>query len=334
MQRRACEARQAARAAADPARADLVRVIGVDEDGESERTPPAPGLQRYIQVVANVATILWNTVTKTLFPPPLLPDALEAMAPGPAAAYSVEDCPHWIFFRPRSATIAAEHEGARGAEESRGAPGCSGLVFIPGALVPPAASAPFAAAVAAAGFPVAVLKLSLSEALSMSALDRILADLMAGQREVGAWVFGGHSAGGTFATRLAAEHPEARGLFTVGAYDLYRDSSARLGHLAAVTVLYGSCEIGPAFALAPASSPARRNLPRSVRLVCVRGANHEQWGSYTGQPMDGAPRIPRAAQRAVMVEEALAVLRAAAAARTCTAAPAEEAGKAASAGAA
>ncbi len=187
----------------------------------------------------------------------------------------------------------------------------AGLLFFPGALVDPAAYAPLARAVAAAGFPVTLMELPRRGALG-GANDRdLLGRALDHTRTAGAahrWVVAGHSRGAVAAVDFAASYPTSiAGLVLIGTT---HPRDADLSRLAApVTKIVGTND-----GIAPLrkSEANRRLLPGATRWIRIEGGNHSQFGWYGFQPGDHVAGISAERQHAQMLSAILDALRAAA----------------------
>lgn len=122
----------------------------------------------------------------------------------------------------------------------------------------------------------------------IDAPDRVIAR----EPSITTWVVGGHSLGGAMAAQYAGSHPGAvDGLVLWGSYPAADLADADI----AVLSIYGSLDAG---------LPTIRNdanlakLPATARYVEISGGNHEQMGSYTGQPNDPPATISRIEQQA------------------------------------
>jgi len=229
-----------------------------------------------VTLVVLVAAAAW-----WLQPQPLLPEATAALASTESVEFRDEG--GWLSFVPR-------------AGEPR-----PGLVFYPGGKVEPAAYAPAAQAIAAAGYPVFIARMPLNLAvLAPDAADAI----MRANPGIERWVLAGHSLGGAMATSYIAGHPGAvDGLALWASYPNADLSTLPLEAASA----WGSLDSG---AVRMSGPEARAELPPAATFVEIEGGNHEQMGWYTGQPDDPPATISREAQQAAVVEATLDVLRA------------------------
>jgi pimeloyl-ACP methyl ester carboxylesterase len=185
----------------------------------------------------------------------------------------------------------------------------AGLLFFPGSLVDPAAYAPLARAVAAAGFPVTLVELPRRGAFG-GANDPVLIGRAFDQtRKPGGprrWVVAGHSRGAVAATDFAATYPAAlAGLVLIGT------THPRDVDLATLTVPVSKI-IGTNDGIAPErkSEANRRLLPQTTRWIRIEGGNHSQFGWYGFQPGDHFARISAKQQHDRMMAVVLDMLRA------------------------
>jgi pimeloyl-ACP methyl ester carboxylesterase len=175
-----------------------------------------------------------------------------------------------------------------------------GLIFFPGALVEPAAYAPLARTVAAAGYPVLLVELPRRGGFGGADSPEVPERAWAAMRhapEVRGWVAGGHSRGGGVAASLAAA-TAARfaGLVLIGTSHP-RDFSIAASGLP-VTKVYGTRDT---VADVDKVMATRGNLPPSARLVRIDGGNHSQFGCYGFQPGDWPATISRDEQQRLTV---------------------------------
>ena len=244
----------------------------------------APGRRRrwpkILAAVIGVAAVL-AVIAGTLYvqPQPLLPEARAALAS--TATVTFADEPGWLAFTPTA--------GSHG----------TGLVIYPGAKVEPAAYAPAAQAIAAAGYPTFIVRMPLNLAiLGVDGANGVLA----AHPEIAHWAIAGHSLGGAMATSYIASHPAAmRGLALWASYP-----NADLSAFPIVaTSIWGSLDAGAAKMGGP---QARADLPPDATFIEIPGGNHEQSGWYTGQPNDPPATISREAQQAAIVAATVAML--------------------------
>ncbi len=175
----------------------------------------------------------------------------------------------------------------------------SALVFYPGAKVSPEAYAYLGHACAQAGYAVFVPNFPLGLAVTRPG---VAAAAAAAYPAAERWVIGGHSLGGAMACAYATGR-EVAGLFLLAAY---AGRGTDLSGAVIDTVSVSASEDLIADPEEIARSAAR--LPAGTRFVEIGGGNHAQFGEYGPQRGDGVAAIAGEAQRAAVVEEALALL--------------------------
>ena len=179
------------------------------------------------------------------------------------------------------------------------------LLFLPGGMVDPAAYAPVAREVAAAGHTVLLLRLPWRGAFGQAdGPDFVETVRGAMDRLPGPWVLAGHSRGGAIASGIAhAGAPRLAGLVLLGTTHPRDVSLAHLHYH--VAKVYGTADgIAPA-AKVRANAPL---LPAGTQWVELAGANHSQFGAYGFQPGDHRAEMDRATQRARIVAVLLEAL--------------------------
>jgi len=154
----------------------------------------------------------------------------------------------------------------------------TGLVFLAGARVEPAAYAYKLAGLAEAGMTVVIVRPTLNFAIFE---QRPLTAFEALAPEVTHWFVGGHSLGGVRACSYAAQTPDAVvGLILFGSYcadDLSRTSIPVLTLVGERDGLSTPAKVAEAAHL----------LPPDAAVVELSGASHAQFGDYGLQPGDG-----------------------------------------------
>lgn len=171
----------------------------------------------------------------------------------------------------------------------------AGLVFFPGALVDPRVYAPLAHAIAEKGFPVAIVRTTLWNALlglDQGAMQgRALAVIAADQRTH--WSVGGHAQGALLAARLADTNANwIHGLVLIGS-TAPRDIDLADLALPVLKVFATNDGIAPPDRVR--ESAAR--LPEATAWVEIAGGNHAQFGWYGPQLGDHAATISRSEQQ-------------------------------------
>lgn len=179
------------------------------------------------------------------------------------------------------------------------------LLFLPGALVDPAAYAPLLHRVAAAGYPARLVPLPWRGAFGRADGEDFLGALRSTMAAVpGTWVIAGHSRGGKIAATLARNPgPRVAGLILLGTTHP-RDFSLA-GIPLAVAKIYGTSD-----GVAPAHDVLERQalLPPDTRWTAIEGANHSQFGYYGFQPGDHWAGISREEQQAQTLRAVLDLL--------------------------
>lgn len=158
------------------------------------------------------------------------------------------------------------------------------IIFYPGGLVKPASYSPLARAMAEQGHRVYIVKMPLNLAI----FGQNKADTFIAEHPDEAFVIGGHSLGGAFASRYAAEHPDKlEGIFYLAAY---ADDG---GSLAAATGLSALQITGTDDGVLNWEEweKTKANLPADTTFVSIDGGNHGQFGSYGMQKGDHTPEI-------------------------------------------
>jgi pimeloyl-ACP methyl ester carboxylesterase len=230
-----------------------------------------------------VAWLAWNAQAS----------GVSATVLAPSATVDVLDTGGILQFRPRAM-----------------APNTPGLIFLPGAMVEPAAYAPLLRAVAEAGYPAILVPLPWRAAPSASNRAAVwgrISAVMDGSRP---WVLSGHSRGAALTARFAGEHAADSGATLAGIVLIgttHPKASSLAGLAIPVTKIYGTqdCVAGSAAVLANV-----RLLPPHARLVKLEGANHSQFGWYGRQLGDCEATMSRQEQQARTLDAVLAALAA------------------------
>lgn len=206
-----------------------------------------------------VAVLLAAFVAWALTPLGPSPEALKALAGDPEVAVASEPF-GWTF------TPTDE-------------PPVTGFILYPGGRVDPRSYAPLAHELALMGHLVVIVPMRLNLAvLSPNRADAVIE----GNADIGAWVIGGHSLGGTMAAQYAEQHPDTiKGLALLASYPA--GGTDLSGSSIPVVSVYGTRD----GVLSEASfKDATARLPESTEYRPIEGGNHAQFGSYGAQPGD------------------------------------------------
>lgn len=211
--------------------------------------------------------------------------ALGALIVGVAAFLAYASSPMLAEPGPLAAARAdrsfALSESADGVVLAPRHPNGTGLVFIAGARVDPAAYAHKLSGIADAGVTVVIarpiLNFAIFETRPLSSFEGFAAG-----SGVTRWYVGGHSLGGVRACQYAADAAPGTvaGVIFFGSY-----CAADLSHTDLPVLTLSATHDGLS---TPAKIAAARSLlPSSAQLVRLPGATHAQFGDYGLQPGDG-----------------------------------------------
>jgi dienelactone hydrolase len=212
----------------------------------------------------------------------LLPEFAGALESDSRVAVSSEP---WLTFTPEEAATV-------------------GFIFYPGGRVLPEAYAPAMREIAEAGYLVVVPSMPLNLAVFA---PYTASEVIAAYPEIGTWVIGGHSLGGSMAATFANANTDLiDGIVLWASYPQASDSLAD-DDMAAASV-YGTID-----GLLPVETveESRAYLPDNSIFVSIEGGNHAQFGSYGPQNGDNDATVSREAQQAAAIEATLDVLAAA-----------------------
>lgn len=176
-----------------------------------------------------------------------------------------------------------ERQGSYVIRETSDEPARVALVLYPGGHVDPEAYVPVLAPyVEHTGVRVYVPKMP----FSLSVLDPDRAAAFRTQApEIRTWYVGGHSLGGSMACQYASNNPDQ--VDGVVLFASYCDRSLNGTNLPTLQVL-GSRDGVVTSAKATATD---KYLPTNATVITIDGANHSQFGSYTGQQDDLSANI-------------------------------------------
>jgi pimeloyl-ACP methyl ester carboxylesterase len=177
----------------------------------------------------------------------------------------------------------------------------SGLIFYPGASVPPEAYAYLGRALAEKGHTTVIARFPLNFAIFSPGRA---AGIIAAHSDVATWFLGGHSLGGAMAASWIRGHREAvRGLIFLASWPGWGDDLHDWNRpVLSISATFDGLAT-------PAKLAASRNLlPATARFVELSGGNHANFGEYGRQNGDGVSTIEGTRQRAAVVEEVLAFI--------------------------
>ncbi|WP_040924956.1 alpha/beta fold hydrolase [Saccharibacillus kuerlensis] len=208
---------------------------------------------------------------------PYGPSAEAEAALNDGNAVSVTQTKDWIEFEPTAADGKTQ----------------PGIIFYPGGRVEPEAYSVWARDLAETGRHVFIVKMPFNFAF----FGQNKAQEVLDQHSDEAFVIGGHSLGGPFAARYAAEHPQKiAGVFFLASY------AEGKGDLSGTELPTLSITASEDKVLNRESYEKGRNyLPGNTEYKIIEGGNHGQFGSYGEQGGDGKALISEAEQRQEMV---------------------------------
>jgi hypothetical protein len=170
-------------------------------------------------------------------------------------------------------------------------PASVGFIFYPGGRVDARSYAVPLHEIAAQGYFVALVPVS----LNLAFFDvNAAAPVIAAHPEIEHWVIGGHSLGGVAAELFAKDHPEISGIIFWASYPA--DDGIRNSNLRVLTI-YGTNDMA---GVAKFQETKALNPPDS-QYVVMDGGNHAQFGDYGPQPGDLEANISRTDQQAQIV---------------------------------
>lgn len=188
----------------------------------------------------------------------------------------------------------------------RANPRNSGLIFLPGGMVDPAAYAPLMKRIAASGHPVHLLYLPLRCACTDSQvadLFRKIQSVMATEPATN-WTLAGHSRGGMLASRFVHENGGRLAKLILIGTTHPRDFSLA-GISIPVVKIYGTND-----GVAPYAKMRQNQhlLPANTEWIGIEGGNHVQFGYYRHQLGDDAASMSREDQQLAVERALLGVL--------------------------
>ncbi|MCP1184269.1 alpha/beta hydrolase [Paenibacillus sp. 1781tsa1] len=171
------------------------------------------------------------------------------------------------------------------------------IIFYPGGLVEPESYSPLAREMAEQGHRVYIANMPINLAI----FGQNKANSFIEEHPDEAFVIGGHSLGGSFASRYAAEHNEKlEGVFFLASY---ADEGGSLKNTDLSILQITGSDDGVLNWEDWENSKA--NIPEKTTYVSIEGGNHGQFGSYGMQKGDNQPAITEEEQ----LEEVVVALR-------------------------
>jgi len=230
-------------------------------------------------VAGAAAFVIWAEST-----PPPMQAALDALQSTPTVAVTTDD---WLVFRPTLADMPAGPD--------------TGFIFYPGGRVDARSYAPYAQALAEAGYLVVITPVPLNLAVfSPNKADAVIAAFP----EIQHWAIGGHSLGGAMAANYVFNHPDAvDGLVLWASYPA--GNNGLQSYTGAITSISGTLD---GLATVENMAAYRGLLPAQTIFVPIQGGNHAQFGWYGDQPGDNPATISREDQQAQTVAATAALL--------------------------
>jgi len=235
-----------------------------------------------IGFLLTVTIVLVGFVIWAETPPVPMMEAYEALESDSAVIVSTKD---WLVFEP---VISNKNVG---------------FVIYPGGRVDFRSYAPVAHRIAAEGYLVVIVRMPLN--LAVFGVN-LASDVIKSYSQIGSWVIGGHSLGGTMAAQFAHENPsEVKGLVLWAAYpasgtDLSKDNLL-------VTTIHGTDD---GLVSSSQIEDSLNLLPVSTKRIEIVGGNHAQFGWYGNQGGDNVAIITREQQQSQILNATLQLLEA------------------------
>jgi hypothetical protein len=222
-----------------------------------------------IGVLLTVTIVLVGFVVWAETPPAPMLEAYDALESDSAVIVSTKD---WIVFQP---VISSKNVG---------------FIIYPGGRVDFRSYAPMAHRIAAEGYLVVIVRMPLN--LAVFGVN-IASDIIKSYSEIGSWVIGGHSLGGTMAAQFAHENPsDVKGLVLWAAYPASGTDLSKNNLL--VTTIHGTND---GLVSSSQIEDSLKLLPVSTSRIEIVGGNHAQFGWYGDQGGDNAATISREEQQ-------------------------------------
>ncbi len=208
------------------------------------------------------------------------PEAMAALVSTDEVEVSTDK---WLVFSPKHTTPS------------------TGFIFYPGGLVDPRAYALLAQEIAAEGYLVAIVPMPLNLAVFGSGKAT---DVIKSFPKIDTWAIGGHSLGGTMASRYTQQNPtQVSGLALWAAFPPEGNDLSQRDLLA--TSIYGTRD---GLVSAEEIEASRLLLPADTQFRAIEGGNHAQFGWYGPQKGDLPATISHADQQGQIVDGTVALL--------------------------
>jgi len=233
-----------------------------------------------IGILLAVTIVLVGFVVWAETPPAPMLETYDALEPDSEVIVSTSD---WLVFQPVISNKSV------------------GFIIYPGGRVDFRSYAPMAHRIAAEGYLVVIVRMPLN--LAVFGVN-IASEVIKSYSQIGSWVIGGHSLGGTMAAQFAHENPsEVKGLVLWAAYpasgtDLSEDTLL-------VTTIHGSND---GLVSDSQIEDSLNLLPDSTLRIEIAGGNHVQFGWYYDQGGDNAATITREQQQSQIFDATLQLL--------------------------
>ncbi|MBU3075194.1 alpha/beta fold hydrolase [Clostridium estertheticum] len=168
-----------------------------------------------------------------------------------------------------------------------------GLIIYPGGKVAPEAYAPLAEKVAESGFKVVIVPMPMNLAvLSPNKAEKVIGKYP----QIKQWYIAGHSLGGVMASQFAYKNQDKiNGLILLASYP--QKSNNLSSSVVKVLSMYGTKD---GFVGKDKIDESRKLLPKSTKLIPIKGGNHSQNGWYGFQKGDNAATITRDEQQNII----------------------------------
>ena len=166
----------------------------------------------------------------------------------------------------------------------------AGVIFYPGGKVEYTSYVPLMEEIKGWGITCVLVKMPYNLAVfNMNAADQYINDMT----EISSWYMAGHSLGGAFAARYAANHSsKIKGLIMCAAYETKDISQTDLKVLS----IYGSED---KILNMDKYNNNKKNLPSNYTEIVIEGGNHANFGNYGDQSGDGIATITRQDQQSL-----------------------------------